>query len=59
VSIPVPCNDDAIRSLQLILRPLVEAIEEGRADRTAEAPVQESPPPSTGREPTASATPQA
>jgi small subunit ribosomal protein S2 len=28
--IPIPCNDDAIRSIRAVLEPLAEAIEEGR-----------------------------
>jgi small subunit ribosomal protein S2 len=35
VHIPVPCNDDAIRSIQVILQPLVDAVVEGQTERAA------------------------
>jgi small subunit ribosomal protein S2 len=34
--IPIPCNDDAIRSIRAILEPLAEAIEEGRRHAPAQ-----------------------
>jgi hypothetical protein len=34
-TVPIPCNDDAIRSIRAILEPLAEAIEEGRRSAPA------------------------
>jgi small subunit ribosomal protein S2 len=35
--IPVPCNDDAIRSIRAVMEPMAEAIEEGRRRGSTEA----------------------
>jgi small subunit ribosomal protein S2 len=43
VDISVPCNEDAIRSVQVVLRPLVEAVVEGKEARVAEAAVEMAP----------------
>jgi len=37
IDICIPCNDDSIRSIQLVLRSLVEAVDQGRATAQAEA----------------------
>jgi small subunit ribosomal protein S2 len=44
-TVPIPCNDDAIRSIRAILEPLAEAIEEGRRH----APAQPASAPSEER----------
>lgn len=38
VDIAIPCNDDAIRSVQLVLQPLVDAVVAGQQARAAEGP---------------------
>lgn len=45
VDLPIPCNDDSIRSIELILSKLADAIIEGRASHVAEAPSGPRPKP--------------
>lgn len=45
IDICVPCNDDAIRSIQVTLAPLVDAVVDGQAARAATAPAEEPAPP--------------
>ncbi|MCX6781142.1 MAG: 30S ribosomal protein S2 [Candidatus Magasanikbacteria bacterium] len=44
VTHPIPANDDAVRSIALITRCIADAILEGKAARTAAAPVEENKP---------------
>lgn len=46
VDLPIPCNDDSIRSIELILSRLADAIIEGRASHIAEQPSGPRPRPS-------------
>ena len=50
VDLPVPGNDDSIRSIELILRLLVDAIVEGRASLPKEAAATEAAPAPEARE---------
>jgi small subunit ribosomal protein S2 len=45
VDLPIPCNDDSIRSIELILSKLADAIIEGRASHVADAPSGPRPKP--------------
>jgi small subunit ribosomal protein S2 len=51
VSYPIPSNDDAIRSIRILLNQIAEAIQEGKAARRADAPAGRQPEPvgSAGR----------
>ena len=44
VDIAIPANDDAMKSVSLILRYLVDAVNEGKANRKEDAPVVEDEP---------------
>ena len=62
IDISIPCNDDSIRSIQVLLIHLIEAIEQGYASRKTEAPASQErpaprPPAPPAQEGTAPATP--
>ena len=59
VDIPIPGNDDAMRAIDIVLRELCNAVEEGLRGRVAKAGEEGPRPPRRSRRPTtARATPE-